>query len=183
MACCPTQEKKYGVMCSNENCRMEIRQVDKEQHENEICEFRKMGRLIELDEKVETMNNEMKKNHVDMKKIVGKLEGSLVGMNKMVNEKVETLKGMNKMINEKVEAVRNRQEKVRPKVKKEVGEVKKKVKDVKENLFKVNKDVDEVKVMMSQVLEKLNMLEHLNKLPSPTKGYTKRRYFDCWWQG
>ena len=27
----------------------------------------------------------------------------------------------------------------------------------------------EVKVMMSQVLEKLNMLEHLNKLPSPTE--------------
>ena len=34
----------------------------------------------------------------------------------------------------------------------------------------MNKDVDEVKVMMSQVLEKLNMLEHLNKLPSPTEG-------------
>ena len=49
------------------------------------------------------------------------------------------------------------------------GEVKKEVKDVKENISKVNKDVDEVKVMMSQVLEKLNMLEHLNKLPSPTE--------------
>ena len=55
-------------------------------------------------------------------------------------------------------------------VKKEVGEVKKEVKDVKENLSKVNKDVGEVKVMMSQVLEKLNMLEHLNKLPSLTEG-------------
>ena len=40
---------------------------------------------------------------------------------------------------------------------------------MKENLFKVNKDVDKVKVIMSQVLEKLNMLEHLNKLPSPTE--------------
>ena len=158
------------VMCSNENCGMEINKQDKDHHENEICEFRKMRRLIELDEKVETMNNEIKKNHVDMKKIVGKFEGSLVGMNKMVNEKVEALKEMNKMINEKVEAVRNRQEEVQQEVKKEVGEVKKEVKDVKENLFKVNKDVDEVKVMMSQVLEKLNMLEHLNKLPSPTKG-------------
>ena len=55
-------------------------------------------------------------------------------------------------------------------VKEEVGDVKKEVKDVKENLSKVNKDVDEVKVMMSQVLEKLNMLEHLNKLPFPTEG-------------
>jgi hypothetical protein len=34
----------------------------------------------------------------------------------------------------------------------------------------VNKDVDEVKVMMIQMLEKLNMLELLNKLPSPTEG-------------
>ena len=41
---------------------------------------------------------------------------------------------------------------------------------MKENICKVNKDVDEVKVMMSQVLEKLNMLEHLNKLPSPAEG-------------
>jgi N-acetylneuraminic acid mutarotase len=34
----------------------------------------------------------------------------------------------------------------------------------------VNKDVDEVKVMMSQMLEKFNMLELLSKLPSPTEG-------------
>ena len=169
------------VMCSNVNCGMEINKQDKEHHENEVCEYRKMkcqdcgkmqevvGRLerslMELDGKMETMSIETKKNHVDMKKIVGKLEGSLVGMDKMVNEKVETLRGSNKMVNEKVEAVGNRQEELQ----REVGEVKKEVKDVKENLSKVNKDVDEVKVMMSQVLEKLNMLEHLSKLPSPAE--------------
>ena len=194
------------VMCSNENCGMEINKQDKDHHENEVCESRNVkcqdcgkmqevvgrleGSLMELDENVE-------KNHVDMKKIVGKLEASLVGMNKMVNEKVETLKGMNKMVkekvetltemnkavNRKVEAMGNRQEEVQREIKKEVGEVKKEVgkvkkevggvkkevKDVKENLSKVNKDVDDVKVMMSQVLEKLNMFEHLNKLPSPTE--------------
>ena len=173
------------VMCSNKNCGMEINKQDKDNHENEICEYRKVkcqdcgkmqeivgrleGSLMELDEKVE-------KNHVDMKKIVGKLEGSLVGMNKMVNERVETLTGMNKVVNRKMEAMGNRQEEVQRQLKKEVGEVKKEVKDVKENLFKVNKDVDEVKVMMSQMLEKLNMLEDLNKLPSPTEGmlYTPR---------
>ena len=139
------------------------------------------GSLMELDGKVEGVEKKIEKNHVDIKRIVAKLEGSLVGMNKMVNEKVETLKVTNKMVNEKVEAMRSRQEEVQQEVKKEVkkevgevkkevGEVKKEVKDVKENLSKVNKDVDEVKVMMSQVLEKLNMLEHLNKLPSPTEG-------------
>jgi N-acetylneuraminic acid mutarotase len=56
---------------------------------------------------------------------------------------------MNKRINE---AIKNRHD------------------DVKENLSKVNKDVDEVKVMMSQMLEKFNMLELFTKLPSPTEG-------------
>ena len=174
------------VMCSNENCGMEINKQDKDHHENEVCEYRKVkcqdcgkmqevvarleGSLMDLDGKVEGVEKKIEKNHVDVKRIVAKLEGSLVGMNKMVNEKVETLKGTNKIVNEKMEAMRNRQEEVQQEVKKEVAEVKKEVKDVKENLSKVNKDVDEVKVMMSQVLEKLNMLEHLNKLPSPTEG-------------
>ena len=159
------------VMCSNENCGMEINKQDKDYHENEVCEYRKVkcrdcgkmeevvgrleGSLMDLDGKVEGVEKKIEKNHVDIKRIVAKLEGSLVGMNKMVNEKVE--------------AIKNRQEEVQQEVKKEVAEVKKEVKDVKENLSKVNKDVDEVKVMMSQVLEKLNMLEHLNKLPSPTE--------------
>ena len=114
---------------------------------------------MELDGKVEGVEKKIEKNHVDIKRIVAKLEGSLVGMNKIVNEKVEA---MRKRQNEV-------EQEVKKEVQKEVGEVKKEVKDVKENLFKVNKDVDEVKVMMSQVLEKLNMFEHLSKVPSPTE--------------
>ena len=162
------------VMCSNENCGMEINKQDKDNHENEVCEYRKVkcqdcgkmqevvgrleGSLMELDGKVETTSNEIKKNHGDMKKIVE-------GMNTMVNEKVEAVRiTQNEIKQEHHEVTKEVGE-----VKTEVGEVKKEVKDVKENLSKVNKDVDEVKVMMSQVLEKLNMLEHLNKLPSPTE--------------
>ena len=156
------------VLCSNENCSMEINKQDKEHHENEVCEYKKVkcqdcgkmqkvvgrleGSLMELDGKVETVSNEIKRNHEDVKKIV---------------------EGMNRMVNEKVEAVQITQNEIKQEhheVKKEVREVKKEVKDVKENLSKVNKDVDEVKVMMIQVLEKLSMLEHLNKLPSPTEG-------------
>ncbi|CAB4024066.1 Hypothetical predicted protein, partial [Paramuricea clavata] len=50
------------------------------------------------------------------------------------------------------------------------AEVMKEIKDLKENLSKVNKDVDKVKVMMSQMLEKYDMLDHelLSKLGSPT---------------
>ncbi|CAB4034415.1 kinase [Paramuricea clavata] len=73
---------------------------------------------------------------------------------------------MNKRINEKVETIKNRHDEM----KQEQHEVKKEIKDVKENLSKVNKDVDEVKVMMSQMLEKFNMLELLSKHPSPTQG-------------
>ena len=160
------------VMCSNENCGMEINKQDKNHHENEVCEYRKVKcqdygkmqeavgkleeRLMELDGKAETTNDEIKKNHVDMKNIVEKLEENLVIM---VNEKVEPLRNMQNEIKQQ-----------HYEVKKEIGKVSKEVKDVKENLFKVNKDVDEVKVMMSQMLEKLNMLERLNKLSSPTKG-------------
>ena len=55
-------------------------------------------------------------------------------------------------------------------VKQEIEDVKQEVKDVNERLFKVDKDVDEVKVMIIQVLDKLNMLEHYSKVPSPTAG-------------
>ena len=87
-----------------------------------------------------------------------------------MNEKVMQ---MNETMNEKVEAVRKMNEKIMDEngqTKMEIGEVKKEVKDIKDNLFKVDKDVDEVKVMMTQMLEKFNMLELLNKLPSPAEG-------------
>ena len=156
------------VFCSNENCGMEINRQDQVHHETELCGYRKVkchdcgqtrevvgrleGRLMELDGKGQIAEKKMENNHAEMKKIVGKLEGSLVGMNKRINEKVE--------------AIKNRHDEM----KQEQHEVKKEIKDVKENLSKVNKDVDEVKVMMSQMLEKFNMLELLSKLPSPTEG-------------
>ena len=201
------------VMCSNENCGMVINKQEREHHETVVCEYRKeecldsgklheaverlKGRLIELEGKVET-------NHVEMKRIVGKMEGSLGGMNKKINEKVETL---NEMVNVKVEALQNQVhqevEKVEREVgelvkkevegvKKEVGEVKKEVgrvkeevggvqrdvKDLEENLSTVNKDMNDVKVIMSQILEKLNVLELMNKLPSPSEGMLNTRKED-----
>ena len=153
------------VFCSNENCGMEINKRDKVYHETEVCGYRKVkchdcgqtrevvgrleGRLMKLDGKGQTAEKKMENNHAEMKKIVGKLEGSLVGMNKRINEKVE--------------AIKNRHDEMKQDLHEEMGAM-------KENLCKVNKDVDEVKVMMSQMLEKFNMLELLSKLPSPTEG-------------
>ena len=149
------------VFCSNENCGMEINKQDKVHHETEVCGYRKVKchdcgqtrevvgtlkeTLMELDDKGQTAEKKTENNHAEMKKIVGKLEGSLVGMNKRINEKVE--------------AIKNRHD-----------EMKQEQHELKENLSKVNKDVDEVKVMMSQMLDKFNMLELLSKLPSPTEG-------------
>ncbi len=146
------------VLCSNAECGMVINKQEKDHHETVVCQYRKVkchdcgqiqevvgtlkGSFMELDGKVEATNKEifkeMKNNQVEMKKIVGVLDG-------------------------KVEAVKNSQDQIKQEVKKEV-------KDVKESLSKVNKDVDEVKVMMIQMLEKFNMLELMNKLPSPTEG-------------
>ena len=169
------------MLCSNESCGMEINRQEREHHETVVCEFRKVkchdcGQIQEvvgrIEGKVEAANKEIKDNHADMKKIVGKLEGNLGRINKKINEKVQEEKEMNEMVNEKVEAITNRQNEIKQEqqqVKKEVGEVKREIKDVKENLSEVNKDVDEVKVMMRQMLEKFNMLELMNKMPSPTE--------------
>ncbi|CAB4021304.1 RING finger 151-like [Paramuricea clavata] len=155
------------VFCSNENCGMEINKQDKVHHETEVCGYRKVKchdcgqtrevvgtlkeTLMELDGKVQTAEKKTENNHAEMKKIVGKLEGSLVGMNKRINEKVEAIKNHH------------------DEMKQDQHEVKKEMRAMKETLSKVNKDVDDVKVMMSQMLEKFNMLELLSKLPSPTE--------------
>ena len=156
------------VMCSNAECGMEINKQDKVHHETEVCEYRRV--------KCQDCGK--------MQEVVGRLEGKIIELEGKVEEaRGQTKKELQELRNEakntgnKVEAMSkeiktaSRQtDKEIGKVKNKVGEVKKEVKDVKENLSKVKKDVDEVKVMMSQVLEKLNMLEHLNKLPSPTEG-------------
>ena len=146
------------VLCSNAECGMEINKQDKVHHETEVCEYRRV------------------KCHDcgKMQEVVGRLEGRIVELDKKVEEaRGETKKEVQnatKNMSDKVEAMNEEMRTTSGQTEKEIEEVKKDVKDVKENLFKVNKDVDEVKVMMSQVLEKLNMLEHLNKLPSPTEG-------------
>ena len=146
--------------------------------------------LVEMDGKVKGVDKKMEKSRLDMKKIVG----NLVVTNENVNEKVEAVRNRQEEARREVGEVKKEVKEIKKEVgevkrevtevkkevgevnkeveevKKEVGEVKKEVKDLKENISKVNNDVDEVKVMMSQVLEKLNMLEHLNKLPSPTEG-------------
>ena len=149
------------VLCSNAECGMEINKHDKVRHETEVCEYRRVKchdcgqiledvetlkrRLLELDEKVTASNERMENNHVEVKMVVRKMEGSLI---------------------EKVETVKTSQDQT----KQDQQQIKKEVKDVKESLSKVNKDVDEVKVMIIQVLEKLNMLQQRNKVSSPTAG-------------
>ena len=182
------------VMCSNENCGMVINKQEREHHEKVVCEYRKeecldSGKLQEaverLDGRLMELEGNVKTNHVEMKRIVGKMEGSLGGMNKKINEKVETLQGMNEIVNVKVEALQNQVHQEVGGVKKEIGEVKKEVggvkrdvKDLKENLSTVNKDMNDVKVMISQILEKLNVLELMNKLPSPSEGMLSPRKED-----
>jgi hypothetical protein len=162
------------VLCSNAECGMEINKQDKVHHETEVCDYRKVkchdcgqiqedvgilkGSLMELDGKVEAVKEINKEMNEKMKGI------------KKLDEKVEAVKEMNKETNEKVKEINEKVEASSGQMKKEIGEVKKEVKDMKDNLSKVNKDVDEVKVMMIQMLEKLNVLELLNKLPSPTEG-------------
>ena len=145
------------VLCSNAECGMEMNKQDKVHHETEVCEYRRV--------KCQDCGK--------MQEVVGRLEGRLMEMDRKLEETKKEVKNAAKNTGGKVEAMNEEVGEVKKEVrevKNGFGEVKKEVKDVKQNLSKVNNDVDEVKVMMSQVLEKLNMLEHLNKLPSPTEG-------------
>ena len=144
------------VLCSNAECGMEINKQDKDHHETEVCEYRRV--------KCQDCGK--------MQEVVGRLQGRMMEMDRKLEETKKEVRNAAKNTGDKVRAMNEEVGEVKKEVgevKKEVGEVKKEVKDVKENLSKVNKDVDEVKVMMSQVLKKLNMLDHLNKLPSPTE--------------
>ena len=138
------------VLCSNAECGMEINKQDKVHHETEVCNYRKVKchDCGQIQEDVGTLKG-------SLMELDGKVETAVKGINMKMDKNME--------MNEKVEAASGE-------MKKEIGEVKKEVKDMKDNLSKVNKDVDEVKIMMIQMLEKLNMLELLNKLPSPTEG-------------
>ena len=151
------------VLCSNAECGVEINKQDKVRHETEVCEYRRVKchdcgqmedvqtlkrNLLALDEKVEATKKEMKSNHVEVKQVVRKTEERLM----KIDGKVRTSQHQ---------------------IKQEVNKVKKDVKDVNESLSKLNKDVDEVKVMMTQVLEKLEvkkLVKKQNKMPSSTAG-------------
>ena len=141
------------VLCSNAECGMEINKQDKVYHETEVCEHRRVkchdcGQIQETVERLEG----------SLAALDGKMEAAVGKVDKSINQSMEAVKEMN----EKVEASSGE-------TKQELGEVKKEVKDIKDNLNKVNKDMDEVKVMITQVLEKLNMLELLHKLSSPAE--------------
>jgi hypothetical protein len=90
-----------------------------------------------------------------------------------IQEDVGILKGNFIELDGKVEAANKEMKKSVGKLEGSLKELDGKVDEIKQEVSKVNKDVDEVKVMMSQVLEKLNMLEQLNKRPSLTEGMLK----------
>ena len=145
-------------------CGVEINKQDKVHHKTEVCEYRRVkcqdcGKMQEVIERFEEKMMELDRKVGEARGETEKEVEEIMNAAKYNGDKVEAMYKEIKTVSRETEQV-----------KKEVGGVKEEVKDVKENLSKVNKDVDEIKVMMSQVLEKLNMLEHLNKLPSPAEG-------------
>ena len=149
------------VLCSNAECGMEINKRDKVRHETEVCEYRKVKchDCGQIQETVGRLEGNLMERQAKVEAAVKEINTEITEMDK----DMEAVKEMNKEVDEKVKASSRE-------TKKEIGEVKKEVKDMKDNISKVKKDVDEVKVMMTQMLEKLNMLELLNKLASPAEG-------------
>ena len=131
------------VLCSNIECGVEINRRDRLHHETTVCEYRKV------------------KCHEcgQIQEVVGRLEGNVIE----VDGKVEAVRAEMKNIHDEMKNIHDE-------MKQDQQEVKKEVRGLKANIWKMNKDVDDVKVMMNQVLQKLNMLELLNKEPPPTAG-------------
>ena len=148
------------VLCSNAECGMEINKQNKVHHETEVCEHRRV-KCHECGQKQEDMGM--------LKESFMALDGKVETAVKEINKNIEAVKKINREISIEVEPGQKINEKVEAS-RKELGEVNKDVKDMKGKFFKMNKDVDEVKVMMTQVLERLDMLELLIKLPSPVEG-------------
>ena len=111
-----------------------------------LCSNQNCGLVIDKQEKVhhETVACEYRKCHD-----CAKIQEDVTALKESVIEKVET---------------------VRDEMKKNNDEVKREVKEVKESLSRVNADVGQLKVMMTQMLQKLDGLELVNKLPSSTAG-------------
>ena len=98
------------VLCSNAECGMEINKQDKVRHETEVCEYRRVKchdcgqiqedvetlkrSLLELDEKVEATNKEIKDNHVEMKTSQDQIKEQVKKEVKDVKECVDEVKIM-----------------------------------------------------------------------------------------
>ena len=146
------------VLCSNAECGMEINKQDKVHHETEVCEYRRVkcqdcGKIQE---------------------VVGRLEGRMMELDRKLEEvRGETMKEVRnaaKNTSNKVEAMNEEMKTASRQTEKQNEEVKKELREVKNEFGEIKIEVKGVKENLSKVLEKLNMLEHLNKLPYPTEG-------------
>ena len=157
------------VLCSNENCGAEIYKKDKFHHETAECEYRttKCRDCGQIREDVGALKESLER---EVEALSGKMQNGHVELERKIEVANEQLKKKFLETNEKVEASRVETNNSLEQIRRDHEEVKKEVKVMKENLYKVNKDVDEVKVMMSQMLEKFEVLEMSMKLPSPTEG-------------
>ena len=138
------------VLCSNAECGMVINKQDRVHHETAACEYKsvKCHDCGQIQEDMGTLKE-------SLMKLVEQSTKEIRNNHVEIKKVVEKLEGNVIKLNGKVEAVQE--------------QVKKEVSDVKESISKVSNDVDEVKVMMIQILEKFNMLEQMNKLPSPAE--------------
>ena len=139
------------VLCSNAECGMEINKQDKDYHETEVCEYRKVKC----------------KDCGKMQEVVGRLNRKL---EEARGETMKEVRNAAKNTSDKVEAMNEEMKTASRQTEKQNEEVKKELREVKNEFGEIKKEVKGVKENLSKVLEKLNMLEHLNKLPSPTEG-------------
>ena len=141
------------VLCSNEECGMEINKQERVHHETAVCEYR--TRRVKCHD------------FGQIQEVVERLEGSVKQLNEKmegVNEKVKHMEGLNEKVeslNEKVESVNEKIERLvqaRVEVKKEMKDVTNKVEGVNEKVEGVNEKVKSVSEKVEGVNEKVERL-------------------------
>ena len=165
------------VLCSNEECGMEINKQERVHHETAVCEYRNRrvkchdcGQIQEVVRKFEESVKELNQKMEGVNEKVERMEG--------VNEKMEVLTKKVNAVNEKVECVIEKVEGVNEKVEgvnEKVEGVSEKVEGVNEKVEGVNEKVEGVNEKEEGVNEKVEcVIEKVDGVNEKVEGVNEK---------
>ena len=159
------------VLCSNEECGMEINKQERVHHETAVCEYR--NRRVKCHDCGQIQEVVRKFEESSVKELNQNVEG--------LNEKLERMEGVNEkveVVNKKVNAVNEKVEEVNERVKcvnKKVDGVIEKTKGVHEKVEGVNEKVDSMNEKIERLVEdKVEMKKEVKDVNEKVEGVNEK---------